>query len=104
MATMGETRRDLARALKEKAGGTIGDNDLWISSLLEIVIDKVTAGSRVELRGFGTFESREIRAHETVLPATGQVMKNQKSYTIDFRPAKAFKDKLKGQKDKKQRE
>lgn len=97
---MSETRRDLARALKEKVGGTIGDNDHWISSLLEIIAVKVTAGERIELRGFGTFEAREIKAHTTVLPATGEEMKNPTSYTIDFRPAKGFKDKLKAKREK----
>ncbi len=100
---MSETRRDLARALKQKIGGTIGDNDLWISSLLQIISDKVAAGERIELRGFGTFESREIRAHKTVVPATGKSMKNPKSYTVDFRPAQGFKKKLRAKGKKKTR-
>lgn len=99
---MSLTRRDLARALKEELGGTITANDEWIQSLLNIMVKQVAAGERVELRGFGTFESREIKAHKTVVPATGKAMKNPKSYTVDFRPAKDFKEKLKasGKKNK----
>ena len=95
---MSTTRRDLARALKERIGGTIEDNDDWISALLDIISDQVAEGERVELRGFGSFESREIRAHETILPETGEKMKNPKSFTVDFRPAKGFKEKLRPKK------
>lgn len=97
------TRRDLARALKSRIGGTIEDNDHWISVLLGVISDNVAAGERIELRGFGTFESRDIKAHETILPDTGEKMKNPKSYTVDFRPAKGFKEKLKPKKAKKKR-
>lgn len=92
---MSLTRRDLARAMKEKIGGSIESNDDWIAALLEVVSDQVAAGERIELRGFGTFESREIQAHKTTNPVTGKKMKNPKSYTVDFRPAQAFKRKLK---------
>lgn len=91
---MSVTRRDLAEALKAKMGGSIQVNDDWLVALLEIISDKVGAGERIELRGFGTFEAREIRAHKTTNPVTGAQMKNLKSYTVDFRPARDFKEKL----------
>ena len=92
---MSFTRRDLARALKEQVGGTIEANDDWISALLNILSERVASGERIELRGFGTFESREIKGHKTMNPVTGEPMTNPKSYTVDFRPAQGFKDKLK---------
>lgn len=91
---MTTTRRDLAKKMKETVGGSIQSNNLWIEALLEVISDSVATGDRVELRGFGSFQSREIRAHETILPETGKKMKNPKSYTVDFRPAKDFKEKL----------
>lgn len=100
---MSTTRRDLAKALKKKVGGTIEANDQWISALLDVLADAVAGGERIELRGFGSFESREIRAHETILPETGEKMKNPKSYTVDFRPAEGFKRKLKPKKKKKRK-
>lgn len=100
---MSTTRRDLAKALKKKVGGTIEANDHWISVLLDVISDTIASGERIELRGFGSFESREIRAHETILPETGEKMKNPKSYTVDFRPAKDFKEKLQPKSKKKKR-
>ncbi|MFA5504053.1 MAG: HU family DNA-binding protein [Vulcanimicrobiota bacterium] len=100
---MSVTRRDLARTLKERLGSTIGANEDWIAALLEVISDQVAAGERIELRGFGTFESREIQAHKTTNPVTGEAMKNPKSYTVDFRPAQAFKEKLKPKPRRKKR-
>jgi DNA-binding protein HU-beta len=95
---MSITRRDLAEALKAQAGGTIETHDDWIDRLLQVISDKVADGERIELRGFGTFESREIRGHKTTNPVTGEPMQNPKSYTVDFRPAQGFKDKLRPKK------
>lgn len=89
---MSENRRDLAEELKERVGGTIEAHNSWIKSLLEVISDKVADGERVELRGFGSFEAREIAGHETTNPTTGEPMKNPKSYTVDFRPAQDFKE------------
>lgn len=95
------SRRELAEELKERIGGTIGEHDTTIKTLLSIISDKMAAGERVQLRGFGTFESREIKAHKTVNPVTDKKMKVPKSYTVDFRPAKALKEQLKEQKTSK---
>ena len=91
------TRRDLAETLKERVGGTIQGHEKTILNLLEIISEEVAAGKRVQLRRFGTFESREIRAHKTINPVTTKKMKIQKSYTVDFRPSEALKKKLKKQ-------
>lgn len=91
---MSQTRRDLAEALKERAGGTIQSHNLWIKELLQVIQEKVADGERVELRGFGSFEAREIAGHKTTNPVTGKPMKNPKSYTVDFRPAQDFKELL----------
>lgn len=80
--------------LKERLGGSIQDNDTWLKELFNVITDQVSTGERVELRGFGTFESREIKAHTTVLPATGEEMANPRSFTVDFRPSQRFKDHL----------
>ena len=100
---MSFTRRDLARALKERVGGTIESHDEWLSQLLQLIKDTVSEGERIELRGFGTFESREISGHKTQNPVTGEPMKNPKSYTVDFRPAEGFKEQLKDKKAKNSR-
>ncbi len=89
---MSTTRRDLARNLKKRLGGSIETNDHWVNELLDVIRQEVASGERVELRGFGTFEAREIKPHQTIKPTTGRKMKNPKSFTVDFRPAEGFKE------------
>lgn len=94
------TRRDLARALKEELGGSITDHDRWIQSFISTLSRKVAESGRVEIRGFGSFKLNTIKEHETVRPADkgkkkAKRVKVPESYTVDFRPSKAYKQQLK---------
>lgn len=88
---MSVTRADIVRALAERMGETQQSTEQRVVALLEIFSEALLTQGRVELRGFGAFEVREIKAHSTVLPATGEKHKVKKSYTVDFKPAKKLK-------------
>jgi integration host factor subunit beta len=85
------TRADIVRALSEKMGETQRSTEQRVVAMLEILSEALLTEGRVELRGFGAFEVREIKAHTTVLPATGEKHKVKKSYTVDFKPAQKLK-------------
>ncbi len=100
MATV--TRRDLARALKEKSGGSITEHDRWIQDFVDVLSHQISQSGRVEIRGFGSFSLSTIKAHTTVSPAAkvkkGEARPKQsvpEAYTVDFRPSKLFKQQLK---------
>ena len=63
------TRRDLAKALKEKSGGSITEHDRWIQDFIEVLSHQISQSGRVEIRGFGSFSLSTIKAHTTVSPA-----------------------------------
>ncbi len=88
---MSATRADIVRALAEQMGETQRSTERRVVAMLEILSAMLLAQGRVELRGFGAFEVREIKAHSTVLPATGEKHRVKKSYTVDFKPAKKLK-------------
>ena len=88
---MSATRADIVRALAEQMGETQRSTEKRVVAMLEILSATLLAEGRVELRGFGAFEVREIKAHSTVLPATGEKHKVKKSYTVDFKPGKKLK-------------
>lgn len=88
---MSVTRADIVRALSEKMGETQRSTEQRVVAMLEILSEALLTEGRVELRGFGAFEVREIKAHTTVLPATGEKHKVKKSYTVDFKPAQKLK-------------
>ncbi len=88
---MSVTRADIVRTLAERMGETQRSTERRVVAMLEILTEALLAEGRVELRGFGAFEVREIKAHSTVLPATGEKHKVKKSHTVDFKPAKKLK-------------
>jgi nucleoid DNA-binding protein len=100
MATV--TRRDLARALKEKSGGSITEHDRWIQDFVDILSSQISQSGRVEIRGFGSFSLSTIKAHTTVSP-TAKVKSGEarpkrsvpETYSVDFRPSKLYKERLK---------
>ena len=96
------TRRDLARALKEEYGGTIAGNDVWIQAFVDVLARKISENGRVEIRGFGAFNLNSVKAHTTVNPSETvedggerKTIKVPKTYTVDFRPSKSYKEQLK---------
>ncbi len=104
---MAVTRRDLARALKEEHGGTIEANDRWIQAFLDVLSTQISEHERVEIRGFGAFKLSSIKAHVTVNPfAKGKKrakLKVPKTYTVDFKPSKAYRERLKKDQARKKR-
>lgn len=90
------TRADIVRTLADRMGETQRSTEQRVVALLEILSEALLTEGRVELRGFGAFEVREIKAHSTVLPATGEKHKVKKSYTVDFKPAKKLKSAIRG--------
>lgn len=107
---MTATRRDLARALKEQYGGSISGHDEWIKAFIDVLATSISEKGRVELRGFGAFSLSTIKAHTTVDPsvevAEGEKRKRKKvpmSYSVDFRPSKLYKERLKKDQARKRR-
>ncbi|MCA9775174.1 MAG: HU family DNA-binding protein [Candidatus Eremiobacteraeota bacterium] len=99
---MSVTRRDLAKALKDRHGGTITDHDSWIQDFVQILSEKISEEGRVSIRGFGTFNLNTIKAHTTINPGIevpeGKKPKRIKvpeTYTVDFTTAKSYKERLK---------
>lgn len=102
------TRRDLAKALKDRHGGTITAHDSWIQDFVQILSEKISEEGRVSIRGFGTFNLNTIKAHTTINPGV-EVPKGKKpkklkvpeTYTVDFTTAKSYKDRLKAEQKEK---
>ena len=87
-------RQDLIAAIAEKTGVTKKDTDAVVKAFTEIVMDDVAAGNKVQLIGFGTFESVERAAREGRNPRTNETMTIAASRSPKFKPAAPFKQKL----------
>ena len=74
--------------VSQKVAATVLDNTL------EAIVEAVAKADRVQLIGFGTFESRHREARTGRNPLTKEEMLIPASDTPVFKAGKVFKDKL----------
>ena len=88
-------RTELISEMAEKAGVSKKDADNVLKAFIDTVESAVKADDKVQLVGFGTFESRERAAREGKNPRTGEKITIAASKVPAFKAGKAFKDLLK---------
>lgn len=88
-------KTELIAALAEKAEVSKKDAEKVLNAFVETVQDAVKADDKVQLVGFGTFESKARAAREGKNPQTGEVIKIAACKVPAFKAGKAFKDMLK---------
>lgn len=88
-------KTELVAAVAAKAGITKKDADKAVAALIDVVIDEVKAGEKVQIVGFGTFEPRERAARVGINPQTKQQITIAASKVPAFKAGKAFKDAVK---------
>lgn len=88
-------KTELVAAMAEKAGLSKKDAEKALNAFMESVQDAVKADDKVQLIGFGTFESKSRAAREGKNPQTGEVIKIAACKVPAFKAGKAFKDLLK---------
>ena len=60
----------------------------------EVMISALKAGDKVQLTGFGVFESKARAARTVRNPATGEMMDIAATSVASFKPGKRLKDAL----------
>ena len=88
-------KTELIAALAEKAEVSKKDAEKVLNAFVETVQDAVKADDKVQLVGFGTFESKARAAREGKNPQTGEKIKIAACKVPAFKAGKAFKDMLK---------
>ena len=72
------------------------DAEAAVAAVIGAIEDALTAGEKVQLIGFGTFEVKERAACTGRNPATGATIKIAASKYPAFSAGKALKDKVNG--------
>merc|ERR1719162_2777902 len=93
-------KKEFVSLMAEELGYTKLDAELALTTALDLIAENLTAGNKVVLPGFGTFEPRTRSARKGRNPKTGAEIDIQASIGAGFSPAKALKDKLNGRDDK----
>ena len=86
------TKADIVKLLSDSTGLTKTDVESAVNGFLYNVIDSVQTGERVEIRGFGSFYSKEREARTVKNPRTKKIVSVDHRFVPVFRPAKHFRE------------
>ena len=87
-------KTELIAAVAEKAAISKKDADKAIAAFVDSITDALKAGDKVQLVGFGTFETSERAARTGRNPQTGAATKIKACTAPKFKAGKALKDKV----------
>lgn len=96
------TKTELIKRLSERTGLPQKDVRAVLEALTDarpgkgVISEVLKGGGKVIVSGFGTFHVRERKARQARNPKTGGKVKVPKRTYPAFKPAKTFKDALKG--------
>ena len=92
-------KSELIQMLSNRTKMTKADASRAVDALFNptggIVTDALKKGDKVQITGFGTFETRERKARTGRNPRTGREIKIGPTTSASFRPGKALKDNVK---------
>ena len=87
-------KTELIAAVAEKTGMTKKDAEKAVSAVLDAISADLAAGNRVQLAGFGTFETKTRAARTGRNPKTKEAIEIAASKYPVFKAGKALKDKV----------
>ncbi|GMA66121.1 HU family DNA-binding protein [Alicyclobacillus fastidiosus] len=88
-------KQDLINKTAEKTGFTKKDTEALVNSVFETIEEALSAGEKVQILGFGTFEVRDRAARTGRNPQTGETVEIAASKVPVFKAGNALKEKVK---------
>ncbi|CAM4425180.1 MAG: DNA-binding protein HU [Legionellaceae bacterium] len=85
-------KSDLVDAIAASAGLTKVDADRALKAFMDVVMQQLAKGEKINIVGFGTFEKKRRSARTGRNPKTGEVMQIAEAVTAGFKPGKLLKD------------
>lgn len=85
-------KTELIGEVAEKSGLTKKEAERALTAVLETVSAAMAAGDKVQLVGFGTFETKQREARSGRNPKTGEAIEIPASTMPVFKAGKALKD------------
>lgn len=85
-------KNELIAAVAEATGVSKKDTDAVIKATFDKIAEAMVAGDKVQLIGFGTFETRERGERTGKNPRTGETVKIAACKAPAFKAGKALKD------------
>lgn len=85
-------KAELIEAISAKTGDSKKATDATLKAFIDVVTDSLVRGDKVQLVGFGTFETRARAARKGLNPQTKQEIKIPACKAPVFKAGKALKD------------
>ncbi len=85
-------KTDLITAAAEKSGLSKKDAERVVNALLDTVTASLVKGEKVQISGFGIFETKEREARVGRNPRTKEAVQIPATRTPTFKPSKLLKD------------
>lgn len=85
-------KAELVAAIAEKTELSKKDSEKALKAFIDVVTEELKKGEKVQLVGFGTFETSKRAAREGRNPQTGETMTIAASKSPKFKAGKALKD------------
>lgn len=86
------TKTELIAITAENTDLTKKDAERAVNAALDAITAELTNGNRVQLAGFGIFETKTRAARTGRNPKTKEVIEIAASTSVSFKPSKTLKD------------
>lgn len=87
-------KSDLVEAISAKTGVAKAQAQNIIEDVFELISDALAKGDKIDLRGFGTFSTRDSAARTGRNPQTGETIQIPARRVPGFKPGKELRDRV----------
>ncbi len=87
-------KSELIAAVSMRTGLSKKDTEKTLTALIDVLGSTMEAGDKVQLAGFGTFETKDREARTGRNPHTGESIPIPAARVPVFKPGKALKEKV----------
>jgi integration host factor subunit beta len=90
------TKADLIEEVSRLAEVTRKDSEVIVETIFESIVHSLRAGDKIEIRGFGSFRTRQRKPRIGRNPKTGDKVEVPAKKIPFFKPSKELKDLVNG--------
>src|SRR5262249_52318716 len=90
------TKADLVKEVARATDLTLKDSEVIVEEVLSFLIETLSRGEKIEVRGFGSFHVRERQARRGRNPKTGEPVDVPAKRIPYFKPGKELKELING--------
>jgi integration host factor subunit beta len=92
------TKADLIEKVSSTAEVTRKDGEVIVETIFDSIVKSLRAGDKIEIRGFGSFRTRQRNPRTGRNPKTGAKVEVPAKKIPYFKPSKELKDIVNGEK------